>query len=171
MANNSSPRIGILGGGQLGKMLCQAGADWHLPIHVLDRNHSFPAANYATVFHSGDFSRKEDVLEFGRKMDIVTIEIEHIDTSALHQLVAEGVKVYPQPDKIDLIKDKGLQKKFYAEESIPTSKFSLYSNATEVKEAIASGIIALPFVQKARTGGYDGQGVAVIRSEQVSLRH
>ena len=139
MANNSSPKIGILGGGQLGKMLCQAGADWHLPIHILDRNHHFPAANYATVFHSGDFSSKEDVLEFGRKMDIVTIEIEHIDTTALHQLVAEGVKVYPQPDKIDLIKDKGLQKQFYADEGIATSDFSLYANAEEVRGAISSG--------------------------------
>lgn len=166
MANNSSPKIGILGGGQLGKMLCQAGADWHLPIHILDRNHNFPAANYATVFHSGDFSSKEDVLEFGRKMDIVTIEIEHIDTTALHQLVAEGVKVYPQPDKIDLIKDKGLQKQFYADEGIATSDFSLYANAEEVRGAISSGEITLPFVQKARTGGYDGQGVAVIRNEQ-----
>lgn len=164
--SSTSPKIGILGGGQLGKMLCQAGADWHLPIHILDRNHHFPAANYATVFHSGDFSSKEDVLEFGRKMDIVTIEIEHIDTKALHQLVAEGVKVYPQPDKIDLIKDKGLQKQFYADEGIATSDFSLYANAEGVRGAISSGEITLPFVQKARTGGYDGQGVAVIRNEQ-----
>lgn len=163
MANNPTPRIGILGGGQLGKMLCQAGADWHLPIHVLDENHSFPAANYATVFHRGNFRRKADVLEFGRKMDVVTIEIEHIDTDALHQLVAEGIRVYPQPDKIDLIKDKGLQKQFYADNDIATSDFALYAGAKEVGEAVAAGTISLPFVQKARTGGYDGQGVAVIR--------
>ncbi len=164
MANSTSPRIGILGGGQLGKMLCQAGSDWHLPIHVLDQNHSFPAANYATVFHRGDFRRREDVLEFGRKMDVVTIEIEHIDTAALHQLVAEGIKVYPQPDKIDLIKDKGLQKQFYAEHGIATSDWALYAGAKEVRAAVAAGTLSLPFVQKARTGGYDGQGVAVIRT-------
>lgn len=164
MSRNHSPRIGILGGGQLGKMLCQAGADWHLPIHVLDQNHSFPAANYATVFHRGDFRSKADVLEFGRKMDVVTIEIEHIDTAALHQLVAEGIKVYPQPDKIDLIKDKGLQKQFYADHDIATSSFALYAGAKEVKAAVDSGEVSLPFVQKARTGGYDGQGVAVIRN-------
>jgi 5-(carboxyamino)imidazole ribonucleotide synthase len=163
MANSSFPSVGILGGGQLGKMLCQAGADWHLPIHVLEQNYSFPAANYATVFHRGDFRRKEDVLEFGRKMDVVTIEIEHIDTEALHQLVAEGVKVYPQPDKIDLIKDKGLQKQFYADHDIATSAFALYAGAKEVEEAVVAGSLVLPFVQKARTGGYDGQGVAVIR--------
>jgi 5-(carboxyamino)imidazole ribonucleotide synthase len=164
MANSHTPRIGILGGGQLGKMLCQAGSDWHLPIHVLEENYSYPAANYATVFHRGNFRSKADVLEFGRKMDIVTIEIEHIDTAALHQLVAEGVRVYPQPDKIDLIKDKGLQKQFYADEGIATSDFSLYADAGAVREALASGKITLPFVQKARTGGYDGQGVAVIRA-------
>jgi len=163
MANSHTPRIGILGGGQLGKMLCQAGADWHLPIHILEENHSFPAANYATVFHRGNFRSKADVLEFGRKMDIVTIEIEHIDTAALHQLVAEGVKVYPQPEIIDLIKDKGLQKQFYADEGIATSDFSRFANAAEVRDAHAAGTLSLPFVQKARTGGYDGQGVAVIR--------
>lgn len=163
MANSTLPRVGILGGGQLGKMLCQAGADWHLPLHVLDQNASFPAANYATVFHRGDFRNGKDVLAFGRKMDVVTIEIEHIDTQALHQLVAEGIKVYPQPDKIDLIKDKGLQKQFYADNGIATSDFSLYADGAAVEAAVEAGSITLPFVQKARTGGYDGQGVAVIR--------
>jgi len=160
----SFPRLGILGGGQLGKMLCQAGADWHLPIYVLDQNHSFPAANYATVFTSGDFRSKRDVLEFGRKMDVVTIEIEHIDTEALHQLEAEGIKVYPQPGVVDRIKDKGLQKQFYAENDIPTSAYQLFNDASEIWTAVAGGQLALPFVQKSRTGGYDGQGVAVIRN-------
>ncbi|MEM9526599.1 MAG: 5-(carboxyamino)imidazole ribonucleotide synthase, partial [Bacteroidota bacterium] len=157
---------GILGGGQLGKMLCQAGADWHLPIHVLDANNGFPAAPYSTVFKAGNFRDKEDVLAFGREMDVVTIEIEHIDTDAMHQLVAEGIKVYPQPDKVDLIKDKGLQKQFYAEHQLATSPFELFANVEEVRMAIASGKWKLPFVQKARTGGYDGQGVAVIRNER-----
>ncbi|MBC6994995.1 5-(carboxyamino)imidazole ribonucleotide synthase [Neolewinella lacunae] len=160
------PKIGILGGGQLGKMLCQAGADWHLPLYVLDQNHSYPAANYATVFMRGDFSNRADVLEFGRKVDVVTIEIEHIDTAALHQLVAEGVAVYPQPDKIDLIKDKGRQKQFYADHGIATTAFELFAGAEEVRQAVAAGRWAFPFVQKARTGGYDGQGVAVIRDAQ-----
>lgn len=164
MANSIFPNVGILGGGQLGKMLCQAGADWHLPLHVLEQDGRFPAAGYATVFHPGDFRRKEDVLAFGRKMEVVTIEIEHIDTEALHQLVAEGIKVYPQPDKIDLIKDKGLQKQFYADHDIATADFALYAGAKEVREAVTAGSLALPFVQKARTGGYDGQGVAVVRN-------
>lgn len=166
MAKSSFPKLGILGGGQLGKMLCQAGADWHLPIHVLDANDGFPAAPYATVFTAGNFREKEDVLAFGRQMDVVTIEIEHIDTEAMHQLVAEGIKVYPQPDKVDLIKDKGLQKQFYAEHELATSAFELFANAEEVRTAVANGKWTVPFVQKARTGGYDGQGVAIIRNEQ-----
>ncbi|NJC27907.1 5-(carboxyamino)imidazole ribonucleotide synthase [Neolewinella antarctica] len=158
-------KIGILGGGQLGKMLCQASASWHLPIYVLDQNHSFPAANYATVFERGNFRKKADVLDFGRKLDVLTIEIEHIDTEALRILEAEGVKVYPQPDKVDLIKDKGLQKQFYADRGIATTPFKLYEDAAAVRRAVADGEWSLPFVQKARTGGYDGQGVAVIRDE------
>ncbi|MEL7161542.1 MAG: ATP-grasp domain-containing protein, partial [Bacteroidota bacterium] len=163
---NSFPKLGILGGGQLGKMLCQAGADWHLPIHVLDQNNGFPAAPYATVFMEGDFRNAEDVLAFGRQMDVVTIEIEHIDTGALHQLVKEGIKVYPQPDKVDLIKDKGLQKQFYAEHELATTPFELFPDAAAVRVAVTEGRWAIPFVQKARTGGYDGQGVAVIRNEK-----
>lgn len=147
-------------------MLCQAGADWHLPIYVLDQNFSFPAANYATVFTRGDFKSRADVLEFGAKMDIVTIEIETVNTDALRKLEKEGVKVYPQPDKVDLIKDKGLQKQFYAERDIATTPFKLYDDAEAVRRAVLGGEWSFPFVQKTRTGGYDGQGVAVIRNEK-----
>lgn len=160
-----SPQLGILGGGQLGKMLCQAAADWHLTVHVLDQDRGFPAAPYATHFHTGNFRNGDDVLAFGRRVDVVTVEIEHIDTAALHQLVAEGVKVYPQPDKIDLIKDKGLQKQFYADHDIATADFELFDGDEAVRAAVAEGRWPIPFVQKARTGGYDGQGVVVIRSE------
>lgn len=159
------PKLGILGGGQLGKMLCQAASDWHLPVHVLDKDAGFPAAPYATVFTTGDFRNGDDVLAFGRQMDVVTIEIEHIDTAALHQLVAEGVKVYPQPEKIDLIKDKGLQKQFYEDHGIATADFELFDGVDAVRVAVKEGRWTIPFVQKARTGGYDGQGVVVIRSE------
>lgn len=160
------PKIGILGGGQLGKMLCQAGSEWHLPIHVLDQRADFPAAPYATAFIPGDFRNYDDVLAFGRQMDIVTIEIEHIDTAALHQLVAEGIKVFPQPDKVDLIKDKGRQKQFYADHALPTAAFELFADAAAVRAAVVAGRWSFPFVQKARTGGYDGQGVVVIRNAE-----
>ncbi|WP_116126373.1 5-(carboxyamino)imidazole ribonucleotide synthase [Lewinella sp. IMCC34183] len=156
------PKIGILGGGQLGKMLCQAASAWHLPVYVLDRDEGFPAAPYATVFERGNFRDYDDVMAFAHNLDVVTIEIEHIDTRALHDLVAQGVKVYPQPDKIDLIKDKGLQKQFYADHGIPTTDFQLFGTKEEVIRAVDAGAVSIPFVQKTRTGGYDGQGVAVI---------
>ncbi len=156
------PKIGILGGGQLGKMLCQAASAWHLPVHVLDRDEDFPAAPYATVFERGNFRDYDDVLAFAQDLDVVTIEIEHIDTRALHELVRRGVKVYPQPDKIDLIKDKGLQKQFYRQHGIATTDFKLFGTKEEVIRAVNAGAVAVPFVQKTRTGGYDGQGVAVI---------
>ncbi len=146
-------------------MLCQAGSSWHLPIYVLDKNASFPAANYATVFEYGDFRSRTDVVEFGRRLDVVTIEIEHINTDGLRKLEEAGVKVYPQPDKVDLIKDKGLQKQFYAEREIATMPFTLYDDAAAVRQAVSAGDWSYPFVQKSRTGGYDGQGVAVIRNE------
>ena len=160
------PKIGILGGGQLGKMLCQAASEWHLPVYVLDKDESFPAAPYATVFERGNFRDYDDVITFARNLDVVTIEIEHIDTRALHELEKKGVKVYPQPDKIDLIKDKGLQKQFYAEQGIATTDFKLFGSKEEVSRAVNAGSIQLPFVQKSRTGGYDGQGVAIIRNQQ-----
>ncbi|NJB87759.1 5-(carboxyamino)imidazole ribonucleotide synthase [Lewinella marina] len=157
------PKLGILGGGQLGKMLCQAASSWHLPVYVLDRDESFPAAPYATVFQRGDFRDYDDVMAFARGLDVVTIEIEHIDTRALHELEQAGVKVYPQPDKIDLIKDKGLQKQFYADHGIATTDFRLFADKEEVIQAVKEGDLHPPFVQKTRTGGYDGQGVSVIR--------
>lgn len=158
--------IGILGGGQLGKMLCRAALDWHQPVHILDGSADFPAAPYATKFVAGDFRNTEDVLAFGRKVDVVTIEIEHIDTTALRQLVKEGKEVYPQPDVIDTIKDKGLQKRFYQQHGLPTAPFELFADADAVREAVNEGRWRFPFVQKVRTGGYDGRGVAVIRGAE-----
>ena len=157
------PKLGILGGGQLGKMLCQAAAPWHLPVYVLDGSEAVPAAPYATVFQQGSFRDYDDVMAFGRGLDVLTIEIEHIDTRALHELEQSGVKVYPQPHLVDLIKDKGLQKQFYAEHGIATTDFQLFDSKEEVIQAVNAGAVKPPFVQKSRTGGYDGQGVSIIR--------
>lgn len=157
-------RLGILGGGQLGKMLCQAASNWYQPVHILEAATDFPAVPYATAFTAGDFSKAEDVLAFGRQVEVLTIEIEHIDTTALRQLEAEGVEVYPQPDVIDTIKDKGLQKTFYTQQGLPTAPFELFSDAAGVRQAVEAGHWPYPFVQKVRTGGYDGRGVAVIRN-------
>lgn len=157
--------LGILGGGQLGKMLCQAASPWHQVVHILDSNDDYPAAPYATKFVAGNFKSEADVLAFGRTVDVLTIEIEHIDTKALHQLAKEGIEVYPQPDVIDTIKDKGLQKRFYKKHGLPTAPFELFEDETYVIEAVNEGRWRFPFVQKVRTGGYDGRGVALIRNQ------
>ncbi len=158
------PKIGILGGGQLGKMLCQVASCWNLPVYVLDVSKKFPAGPYCTKFIEGNFKNYEQVLAFGRQMDILTIEIEHVNTEALKALKRMGKKVHPDPEKLDIIKDKGLQKHFYIQHNIPTAPFQLFQNEKAVLRAIKKGDLTLPFVQKSRTAGYDGRGVAVIKT-------
>jgi len=162
---NFSTKVGILGGGQLGKMLALAAGDWHLPVHMLDKSDEYPGGVVAAGFEEGDFKKYEDVYAFGQKMDVVTIEIEHVNTEALHQLKKEGKIVHPDPVKLDIIKDKGLQKEFYAQHDLPTSPFGLYEDAEAVRAAVASGDLQVPFVQKSRTAGYDGRGVFVVQTE------
>ncbi len=159
-------KLGILGGGQLGKMLALAAGNWDLPIWSMDTSSSFPAAPFSTKFIEGDFKNYDDVYNFGKQVDILTIEIEHVNTDALLQLEKEGVKVHPSPTKLNIIKDKGLQKQFYVEQNLPTSEFTLYAGAEEMRAAVKEGTLKLPFVQKSRGGGYDGKGVAVIKNEQ-----
>lgn len=160
------PKVGILGAGQLGKMLCQAASPWELPIHCLDASKDFPAGPYCQDFTEGNFKNYEEVLQFGRQMDLITIEIEHVNTEALALLQKEGKTVHPNPKSLSIIKDKALQKQFYATHNIPTSDFQLYDSKEILMEAVLDGTRPLPFVQKSRTAGYDGKGVAVIRSEE-----
>lgn len=158
-------KIGILGGGQLGKMLAIEAANWHLPIYILDQDQQFPAVPYATFFQAGDFKNFDDVVQFGKKVDILTIEIEQINVDALFYLENEGVKVYPKPSTVKVIQDKGLQKMFYQERDIPTAGFQLFNDGKEIKEALKSKQITFPFVQKSRKDGYDGKGVVVVSNE------
>lgn len=158
--------IGVLGGGQLGKMLALAAGPYHLPIDLLDTAEDFPAGPYARRFVKGNFKNYDDVYKFGKTVDVLTIEIEHVNTEALHQLQAEGVKVHPNPKALDTIKDKGLQKQFYADHDIPTSDFALFEDENALREAVAEGKRPLPFVQKSRTAGYDGRGVSVIKTQE-----
>ncbi len=160
------PKVGILGAGQLGKMLCQAASPWELPIHCLDASKDFPAGPYCQGFTEGSFKAYEDVLQFGRQMDLLTIEIEHVNTEALAVLQKEGKTVHPNPQSLSIIKDKGLQKQFYAKHNIPTSDFQLYDSKELLIEAVMDGTRSIPFVQKSRLAGYDGKGVAVIRSKE-----
>ncbi|HRG69804.1 MAG TPA: 5-(carboxyamino)imidazole ribonucleotide synthase [Saprospiraceae bacterium] len=161
----SQYKIGILGGGQLGKMLAQEASKLDMSIHFLDKDRSFPAAKVCPDFTEGDFNNYEDVLRFGRNMQVVSIEIEHVNTKALHQLESEGILVFPQAKLLDLIKDKGLQKLFYKEHGFATAPFMLFEDKSAVLNALQEKTIQFPFVIKSRTGGYDGRGVAIINSE------
>ncbi len=158
--------IGILGGGQLGKMAALSAQNWDVPLRFLDVSKEFPAGKVCPFFTEGDFKNFADVVSFGQKCDIVTIEIEAVNTDGLRELVRQGKTVHPSPDVLEIIKDKGLQKQFYQEKNIPTSDFILLENKMAIIQAVEQGKITLPFVQKARTGGYDGKGVAVIKTQE-----
>jgi 5-(carboxyamino)imidazole ribonucleotide synthase len=162
---DTQKNIGILGGGQLGKMLGIAAANWDFNIHILDKA-DCPASLVCKSLTVGDYNNFDDVLNFGRKMDIVTIEIEHVNTKALHQLVKEGIIVHPNPIALDIIKDKGLQKEFYKKNELPTADFQLFEDEKAVINAINKREIHFPFVQKTRTDGYDGKGVTIIRNKE-----
>ncbi len=161
----SNTRIGILGGGQLGKMLVQAGSRWDLDMWVMDKDLTYPAAKVTNQFIIGDFKDQDLVYQLGQHVDMLTIEIETINLEALIKLESEGKEIYPSPKAIGIIKDKGLQKTFYKDHQIPTSSFELVENAAEIRALVEAGKIHPPFVQKARREGYDGRGVQIINSK------
>lgn len=159
---NSNFRLGILGGGQLGRMLIQEAANYDIRISVLDPGKDAPCNAIAHEFSCGDYNDFQTVLDFGQHVDVITIEIEHVNTEALFQLESQGKKVFPKPAFIRMVQDKGLQKNFYRDHQIPTSPYQLIEDKSEL--AIQS--LKFPFVLKSRTGGYDGKGVLVIRNEK-----
>jgi len=160
--NNGNPSIGVLGGGQLGMMMIEAANKIGVLVHCLDPNPAAPCAEIATTFTVGDFNNYDDVYQFGKDKKVLTIEIENVNIEALEVLEQEGVKVYPQPAVLKIIKDKGVQKQFYVDLNIPTAPFQLI----EGKTALIELDLAYPFVQKLRVGGYDGKGVQVIRNKE-----
>ena len=153
-------KLGILGGGQLGKMLIQSASRYLNEISVLDSDPQAPCRNICHSFSIGNLMNYDDVLQFGRNCDILTIEIEKVNTQALKQLVKEGIEVYPQPEIIEMIQDKYLQKIFYTENNIPTADYVYIEN----NQAIADQIHFLPAVQKLARDGYDGKGVQILNS-------
>ncbi len=157
--------IGILGGGQLGKMLCIPAANWHLKTLTLDPTPNCPASIVCNNIHTGSFTDYESVYQFGQLADIITIEIENVNVEALEKLQEEGKIVHPDPVALKIIQDKGLQKEFYKKNKLDSSSYILCENSTEVNDAIAKGNVTFPFVQKLRKEGYDGKGVAVINDE------
>jgi len=165
----SNLKLGVIAGGQLGKMLVQEASRWDIISYVLDPDEGCSARNVANVYVKGDFRDFDDVYAFGKKVDILTYELEDINIDALQKLKAEGIQVLPDPDTLALIQDKGLQKEFYTKHEMPTSPFLCYENKEEIEAAIASGTLTYPFVQKLRKGGYDGHGVALIKDANSTL--
>jgi 5-(carboxyamino)imidazole ribonucleotide synthase len=153
--------LGILGGGQLGRMLIQSGIDFNLTFSVLDPDETAPCKGMAD-FHVGALTDAQTVLQFGEQCDIITIEIENVNVQALKELVKRGKKVYPQPEVIELIQDKRTQKIFFRECNIPTAAFHLTENKADVKKLAAF----LPAVNKLGREGYDGRGVQVIKTKR-----
>ena len=164
--NLSNTKLGIIGGGQLGKMLNLAAHNWHLDTYVIDPNPYCSCSTSSIQLTEGDFMDYQTVYNFGRDKDFLTIEIEKINVNALKALEKEGVKVFPEPRVIELIQDKGLQKEFYKEKQLASSKFILLNGKESVLENIKNGAIHIPFVQKSRKGGYDGKGVHVVNDIQ-----
>jgi len=154
-------KLGILGGGQLGRMLIQSGIDFNINFSILDPDPQAPCHQLAE-FTCGKLTDYDTVMNFGQSCDLITIEIENVNTSALKDLVKQGKKVFPQPELIELIQDKRVQKQFYKDKGIPTADFILTSNKVEVLKNKSF----LPAVNKLGKEGYDGRGVQLLRTEK-----
>ena len=154
-------KAGILGGGQLGRMLLQSAANYPVITHVLENDESCPAAHLCHYFTKGNINSFDDVYQFGKNLDCLTIEIESVNTDALEKLQQEGVKIFPQPEVLKTIKNKILQKQFYANNQLPSSPFLVTQN----KEDLKLHKDFLPAVHKSATDGYDGRGVQVLHAE------
>ena len=161
----SNLKLGIIAGGQLGKMLIQEASKWDLVTYVLDNDENCPAKSIASFYIKGSNIDFDSVYQFGKMVDILTFEIENINIEALKKLKSEGLRIAPDPDILKLIQDKGLQKEFYKNNGIPTSAFKIYESKATILNGIDKGEINLPFVQKLTKGGYDGHGVTVVNSK------
>jgi 5-(carboxyamino)imidazole ribonucleotide synthase len=154
-------KVGILGGGQLGRMLLQQAANYTVETYVLENDKECPAAHLCHHFVLGDIRDFDAVYNFGKNLDAITIEIENVNIDALEKLEAEGVRVYPKPAALRIIKNKILQKQFYADNEIPSPAFKIVQN----KQELGNAHDWLPAVQKLGEGGYDGKGVQVLKTK------
>lgn len=154
-------KVGILGGGQLGRMLLQEAPNYPVETWVMEKEADCPAAHLCHCFIAGDIRDFEAVYTFGQQVDVLTIEIENVNIEALEKLEAEGKKIIPRPSALKTIKNKILQKKYYQDHQIPSPAFVITQNREELKQHMH----LLPAVHKLGMGGYDGKGVQVIRSE------
>ena len=158
---SQSQILGVLGGGQLGRMLIQSAINYNQDIHILDPDPNAPCKDLCQKFTVGSLKDFDTVYAFGQDCDVITVEIESVNTEALMKLESEGKQVYPQPHILKLIQDKREQKQFYQQHAIPTAEFIL----TENKEEVIHNKTFLPAVNKLGKEGYDGRGVQVLRSE------
>ena len=160
---SSKFKLGILGGGQLGKMLLYDAKRYDLHTKVMDSNFEVPCARLADEFILGDITNYDDVINFGNKVDIITVEIEKINTDALLFLEKKGKKIFPSAVTLKIIQNKTQQKEFYQKNNLPTSRFKNYSNIDELKINFEKDNFKFPFVWKSSRFGYDGKGVKIIK--------
>jgi 5-(carboxyamino)imidazole ribonucleotide synthase len=156
---NDGVKLGVLGGGQLARMLSQAGSNMNLDLYFLDSDPDCSVSNLTKNLKIGDVTKYQDVIKFGKNLDVLTIETENVNVEALKFLAKIGVKVYPEPSVIEIIQDKGLQKMFFKNNDIPTSLFEFIYNKADIE----SNELPAAFVLKVRKGGYDGKGVTIIK--------
>ena len=169
MANyfSSAFTLGILGGGQLGKMLLYDTRKFDIRTRVLDPSADAPCRIACDHFEQGELMDFDTVYAFGKEADVLTFEIEGVNVEALARLEQEGVKVFPSADTLRKIQNKGVQKQFYADNDIPTAPFSHFDSVKQLTAAVDAGEVEIPFVWKSCTGGYDGMGVQVVRNKEV----
>lgn len=161
---SSDFKLGILGGGQLGKMMLYETRKWDIQTKVLDGSEEAPCKIACDEFVLGSLMDFDTVYNFGKDVDVLTIEIENVNIDALEKLEHEGIKVFPQPKALRIIQNKATQKLFYTDNAIPTSPFTRFAYTSEIEDSINNGGVTLPFVWKAAQFGYDGQGVKVVRT-------
>lgn len=162
----SKLKLGIISGGQLGKMLIQEASKWDIVTAVMDKDENCPAGKIASVFVKGSNLDFESVYRFGKMVDVLTFEIENVNTEALKRLKSEGLQISPDPEILELFQDKGLQKQFYLDNGIPTAPYRVCQSKQELLEMVEKREIKFPCVQKLCRGGYDGRGIAVFNGEK-----
>jgi 5-(carboxyamino)imidazole ribonucleotide synthase len=155
-------KVGILGGGQLGRMLLECADQFPVETYVLENDENCPANHLCNHFYKGDINDFETVYSFGKKLDCITIEIEQVNVEALEQLESEGIRVIPKPSVLKIIRNKITQKQFYKEHQIPTPDFIITPNRAALKEFTDF----LPAMHKIGIGGYDGKGVQLLRNQE-----
>ncbi len=160
---SSNKIIGILGGGQLGKMTLEVSNKWGIKIYILDPDENCPSKSLCTKFFQGDLMDFDTVYNFGKEVDLITIEIENINIEALEKLKKERKTVYPQPEILKIIQDKSLQKDFYLTNKIPSTPFKKCNSKEEIQNFISNGDRSYPFIWKSSKMGYDGYGVKLIK--------